>query len=85
MKYKYQKLMAENPTIYAVFTNSKGQEIKLAEHPRLGDESFVIVICDELKLAQDSTFFETDDMMREDKAYEPSFVDGKLFLGELEA
>lgn len=81
-KYNYEKLMNQNPTIFEEFTNSKGQVIKLAEHPILGDESFIIAICDELQVAEDTSFFECDDMMAEHQEYEPNFVDGKLYIGE---
>jgi len=81
----YEKLMGYNPTSYGNITNSLGQEIEFLEHPLRGDEAEVICVCHELKLAQYSTFFETDDMEAEHKEYEPSFQNGVLFIGEFEA
>ena len=77
--------MGYNPTSYGNITNSLGQEIEFLEHPLRGDEAEVICVCHELKLAQYSTFFETDDMEAEHKEYEPSFQNGVLFIGEFEA
>ena len=76
--------MAHNPTSYGTITNSKGQEIDFLEHPIDGDMGFVICACHELEVAEDSTFFETDDM-EGGEDYEPSFVDGKLNIGDFEA
>ncbi len=73
--------MAYEPTEYDRMTNSIGQEIVFYEHPLRGDEFPVIIVCHELELADHTDFMETDDMMREDKSYEPSFVDGKLHIG----
>ena len=81
----YDKLIGLNPTSYGKMTNSKGQEIEFYEHPLKGDEAEVICVCHELKLAQYSTFFETDDMVAEHGEYEPSFHDGLLFIGRFEA
>jgi len=81
----YEKLMGHNPTSYGKMTNSIGQEIEFYEHPLKGDEAEVICVCHELKLAQYSTFFETDDMVAEHGEYEPSFQDGVLFIGGFEA
>lgn len=80
--YDYDKLMAQKPTSYETIKNSIGQEIDFMEHPSLGDESWVICVCHELKLAEDSTFFELDDMTAEHKEYEPSFQNGKLYIGD---
>jgi hypothetical protein len=77
----YKKLMEAEPTIYDRMTNSIGQEIVFYEHPYKGDEFPVIIVCHELELADYTDFMETDDMMREDESYEPSFVDGKLHIG----
>jgi hypothetical protein len=38
-------------------------------------------MCEELQIAEDSSFFDTVDMIQEHKEYEPSFVDGWLFIG----
>lgn len=77
----YEKLMAHNPTVYGEVTNSIGQLITFMEDPLRGDESPVICVCHELKLAAYSNFFELDDMVAEDREYEPIFIDGKLVHG----
>lgn len=78
----YQRLASENPTEYGRMTNSLGQEIIFVEHPYKGDEAPVICMCHELKLAAYSTFYELDDMTADHKEYEPSFQDGKFFIGQ---
>jgi hypothetical protein len=80
----YEKLMEYNPTVYDKMINSLGQEIEFVEHPTKGDETFVICVCHELKLAAYSCFFETTDMMEDHKEYEPTFVNGKLLIGGFE-
>tara|TARA_X000001382_G_C3069822_1_gene147098 strand:+ start:190 stop:444 length:255 start_codon:yes stop_codon:yes gene_type:complete len=80
----YEKLISNNPTEYERFTNSKGQEIVFVEHPTQGDNYPIICVCHELKLASSSDFFETDDMLESHKEYEPSFEDGKLWIGDME-
>jgi hypothetical protein len=64
--------------------NSKGQEIVFYEHPLRGDEFPVIIVCHELELADYTDFMETTDMMEDHKEYEPSFVNGKLYIGDYE-
>jgi len=81
----YQKLMDLNPTSYGKMTNDKGQEIEFFEHPLLGDEAEVICVSHDLKLADYSSFFETDDMTASHGEYQPSFEDGKLFIGKFQA
>lgn len=76
--YNYEKLMTYNPTEYGKMINSKGQLIRFVEHPTLGEDNFVIAVCDELKLASDTEFFEIDDMIAEHGEYEPVFINGKL-------
>jgi len=76
--------MAMNPTSYEKMTNSLGQEIDFLEHPTKGDTAEVLVCCHELKLMAYSGFMETDDMKASHKEYEPTFQDGKLFIGEFE-
>lgn len=78
----YDKLMVHNPTEYGKMINSLGQEITFVEHPFKGDESPVICICKEQKLAAYSTFYELDDMTAEHKEYEPSFQEGQFFIGQ---
>jgi hypothetical protein len=80
----YKKLMEADPTEYDRMTNSLGQEIVFYEHPYKGDEFPVIIVCHELKLADYTDFMETTDMMEDHKEYEPSFVDGKLYIGGYE-
>ena len=81
----YEKLMSYTPTSYGTMVNSEGQEIEFLEHPLRGDEAQVIVVCHALKLAEYSGFYETDDMMESHKEYEPSFIDGKLYIGDFQA
>lgn len=81
----YQKLMSLDPTVYGEFTNSLGQLITFVEHPLRGDEYPVICVCHELQLAASSDFFELDDMTAEHGEYAPSFQNGKLYIGDLEA
>ena len=80
----YGKLMDLDPTEYDSFVNSKGQKITFVEHPLRGDEYPVICVCHDLKLACASDFFETDDMMSDDKEYEPTFENGKFLIGGFE-
>jgi hypothetical protein len=77
----YEKLTTLNPFIYTTFTNSIGQEIKIVEHPIYGDERPVIVVCDDLKLADYSDFYETGEIDEVGGEYEVGFVDGKLVHG----
>jgi hypothetical protein len=84
MALNFDKLMSFNPTEYGKMTNSIGQEITFVEHPTKGDESPVICVCKELKLADYSTFYELDDMLADHKEYEPTFVNGKLLIGGME-
>lgn len=78
----YDKLMAHNPTEYGRMTNSLGQEIIFVEHPLRGDETPVICVSKDLKLASYSTFYELDDMTAEHKDYEPSFQEGRFLIGQ---
>lgn len=80
----YEKLMAYSPTIYDAMVNSLGQEIVFVEHPLKGDLASIICVCHELKIAEYSMFWETDDMLAEHGEYEPSFQDGKLYIGGFE-
>lgn len=82
--YNYTKLMSHNPTSYGTMVNSIGQTIEFYEHPIQGDGAEVICVCHALELAADSSFYETDDMLCEHKEYEPSFQDGKLYIGDME-
>jgi hypothetical protein len=79
----YEKLMAHNPTEYGRMVNSIGQEIVFVEHPTKGDETPVICVCHDLKLACYSTFYELEDMTADHKEYEPSFQGGSFLIGDL--
>jgi hypothetical protein len=80
----YIKLMKADPTEFDRMINSLGQEIVFYEHPYKGDEFPVIIVCHELKLADYTDFMECDDMMASHKEYEPSFQNGKLYIGDSE-
>lgn len=77
----YEKLMAYNPTSYGKMKNSLGQEIEFFEHPLKGDGAPVLCVSHELKLADYSTFYETDDMIASHGEYEPTFENGVLLIG----
>lgn len=80
----YEKLMSHNPTSFGTHVNLLGQTIEFYEHPLKGDEAEVICACHDLKLAANSSFFETDDMINtEHREYEPSFQDGKFYIGDM--
>lgn len=80
----YEKLIKHKPTVYDTLVNSKGQTIELVEHPINGDESDVIAICHNLKAADYTGFFDTEDMMADHQEYEPWFDElGKLHIGKL--
>lgn len=82
--YNYTKLMSYKPTSFGTHTNILGQVIEFYEHPTQGDSAQVICVCHDLKLAADSGFFETDDMIdTEYREYEPSFQDGKFYIGDM--
>lgn len=81
----YQKLMNQNPFLLESIVNSKCQNICFYEHPILGDSSDIICVCHKLKLAAHSGFFDLDDMTASHKEYEPSFENGKLYIGGFEA
>lgn len=73
--------MAHNPTSYGSMINSLGQKIEFYEHPTKGDTSYVICVSHELQRAEDSVFYEVDDMVADHGKYEPSFIDGILHIG----
>jgi len=79
----YTKLMAHNPTSFGTHINAIGQTIEFYEHPLKGDEAQVICVCHDLQLAEYSTFYETTDMVQDHKEYEPSFIDGQLYIGDM--
>ena len=74
--------MELNPTEYGRMVNSLGQEIIFVEHPLKGEDSPIICVCKELELSALSTFYDLDDMIAEHKEYEPSFKDGKFYIGD---
>lgn len=77
----FHKLMDHNLTLYDEMTNEMGQRVEFYEHPIYGDEHPVIIIFPDERVAYDSDFFETDDMMNEDGDYRPFFYHSKLTLG----
>ncbi len=81
----YEQLMSHKPTSYGKWVNKEGQTIEFYEHPLHGDSAQVICVSHELKLAAYSNFYEIDDMVSDDREYEPSFVNGELFIGEFKA
>jgi len=81
----YAKLMAHNPTSFGTHVNAIGQTIEFYEHPIHGDCAEVICVCHELQLAASSTFFETGDMTEDHREYEPSFVNGQFFIGDMQS
>jgi len=79
----YEKLMAQKPTVYTTLVNSLQQVIDLVEHPTMGDEAQVIAVCHDLRLASYSSFYDTYDMLNIID-YEPSFIEGKFYIGDME-
>lgn len=80
-KLKFDKLMSFNPTIYDEYINTQGKKVLFCEHPCLGDESPVIVIFPDDKLAFESGFWDIEDMIAEHKEYEPVLIGNDCFLG----
>jgi len=80
----YDKLMSYNPFELNSMTNHKQQRITFYEHPIYGDEEQIICVCHDLKLADYSGFYDTDDMMSETSdEYYPWFdTDGNLNIGD---
>lgn len=79
----YTKLMSHNPTSFGTHVNVLGQTIEFYEHPLKGDEAEVICACHDLQLAAYSSFFEIDDMIQDHREYEPSFQNGKFYIGDM--
>jgi hypothetical protein len=77
----YAKLMATEPTKLGEITNNLNQLIEFYEHPLRGDESPVIAVCHDMKLAELTDFYELDDMTATEEDYRPMFVDGALRMG----
>ena len=77
----YEKLMNAEPTKLGEIRNNLKQLIEFYEHPLRGDESPVIAVCHELKLAELTDFYELDDMTAEDGEYTPLFIDNKIRYG----
>lgn len=80
----YSKIISLNPFEYESFTNSKGQKVVLCEHPVLGDEAEVLVMFPEYQKAFYSGFHDAGDMTADHNEYEPSLVDGRLYIGDSE-
>lgn len=57
----YTRLSAANPTVYATAINREGQKLKFVEHPALGQDYPVIVMCDEMQVAACTDFFDCSD------------------------
>jgi hypothetical protein len=77
----YEKLMKLNPFKYGEIINEKKQLIEFYEHPYYGQDFPVIAVCHELKLAQQTTFYELVDMIAEHGEYTPIFIDGEIVYG----
>ena len=80
----YDKLMSYNPLELDPMPNHKQQRITFYEHPIYGDEEQIICVCHDLKLADYSGFYDTDDMTSETSdEYYPWFDnDGELRIGD---
>jgi hypothetical protein len=80
----YQKLMEKNPTELGSFLNSKLQKVYFYEHPIYGDESEIIVVSHDKKVASYSGFFDLEDMTATHGEYEPWFDDANNYcIGNL--
>lgn len=73
--------MACEPTVYHEMTNSLGQRVLLVEHPTLGQDTRVVCVFPELKLAFLSDFYECDDMIASHKEYEPVVLADDFYHG----
>lgn len=83
----FEQVMSRNPLVLRTIRNFMGQRILLVENPVHGDEYPVIAVCPDYLVcteedcvwgvAQNTTFFDTDDMYR-GSDYEPLFVNGEL-------
>lgn len=80
-KMNYQKLMDLNPTKYGEIINKENQLIEFFEHPYYGQDRPVIAVCRALKLADETDFYELDDMTAKDGEYTPVFVQGSIRYG----
>lgn len=82
--YDYEELMKLNPLNLGIHTNTKQQLIQFYECPIHGGDCYIICVSHELRKAEDSTFFEIDDMIADHAEYEPWFDEnGKLQIGKL--
>ena len=78
----YNKLVSLKPTILASFTNRIGQKFEIAEHPLSGDQSPVIIVFHDEKIAVLSDFYEPDDLISEYGGdYHPVYILGEIHLG----
>ena len=80
-KMNYQKLMDLNPTKYGEIINKQNQLIEFFEHPYYGQDRPVIAVCRALKLANETDFYELDDMTATHEDYRPAFINGVLRYG----
>ena len=76
-KLNFTRLIELSPVVYDTIINKMGQIIELCEHPISGDEAPVIAVCKELKLAEYTSFFDTEDLTQ-GSDYTPYFIDGNL-------
>ena len=76
-KLNYEKLMACNPFEIDEIINARDQKVTFIEHPSGGDLSQVIAVFKGLKLAFETDFFETDDMMASHGEYTPAYMHGE--------
>jgi hypothetical protein len=80
-KFLYKKISDLNSTKVDELVNSFGQLIELHEHPLKGDEAQLIAVSNELGMAWDSGFWDSDDLKADHREYEPSFIDGCYLIG----
>lgn len=79
--------MSKNPFHLGRMVNNQRQIIDFYEHPIYGDEGYVLCVCHDLKLADESGFYEIDDMTSQDSdEYYPWFdMNGNFKIGEDES
>ena len=80
-RLNFTKLMALNPTVYKETINSLGQKVLFVEHPILGDETEVICVFPDLKLAYYSDFFELGEIDELGGEYEAVIIADDFYHG----
>jgi hypothetical protein len=73
--------MEKNPFKYGEIINKENQLIEFFEHPYYGQDFPVIAVCQDLKLAELTTFYELDDMVAQSGEYTPLFIEGSIRYG----